>query len=102
MMRVMEDHAILPASLLNSVIDVNAQPTVFHPDETVEVVPSELINEDLLRLWQDLVQHEYQLSVPYVARNIYIESRQVLVGGPPVQRRTTDYRDLSSVGVTPA
>jgi hypothetical protein len=97
MMRVMEDFSILPASLLNSVIDEKVLPPVFHPDEAVEVVPSELINEDLLRLWQDLVQHEYELSVPYVARNVYIESRMVLTEGEPVQQRTSDYREMPNM-----
>jgi hypothetical protein len=96
MMRVMEDYSILPASLLNSVIDAQSPTPVFHPDEAIEVVPSELINEDLLRLWQDLVQHEYELSVPYVARNVYIESRKVLTEGAPIQQRTTDYREFTT------
>jgi hypothetical protein len=92
MMRIMEDFSILPASLLNSVNA--ATEAVFHPDESVEVVLAELLNEDLMRLWHDLVQTDYEISVPYVARNIYIESKQPLAQGTPVQQRTVDYRRL--------
>lgn len=90
MMRVMEDISILPASLLNA-----AALDSFHPDEGVEVMPAELPNEELLRLWADLVQNVYQLSVPYVARNVYIESRRTLVEGAPIQQRSFDFREVA-------
>ncbi len=69
MMRTMEDHPIFPAALLNAVV-----PASFEPDETAEICLAELTNEDLLRMWDTLVQNVYQLSVPYVARIIRIRS----------------------------
>jgi hypothetical protein len=86
MMRIMEDTPLLPAGLLNSVI-----PDVFQPEEAVEVMLADLSNEDLLHVWETLVQNTYQLSVPYVARNIRIESRLLQAAGQPVQQRTFEY-----------
>lgn len=86
MMRIMEDTPVLPAGLLNSVI-----PDVFQPDESVEVMLADLSTEDLLHVWETLVQNTYQLSVPYVARNIRIESRLLQGAGEPVQQRTFEY-----------
>jgi hypothetical protein len=86
-MRTLEDTPILPAGLLNVVV-----PDVFRPDETVEISLTELTTEDMLRLWDMLIQQDaYQLSVPYVARNVRIESAQFLTTGQPVQERTFDY-----------
>ena len=83
MMRTLEDNPILPATLLNAVT-----PDVFHPDETVEITLSEIRTEDLFQMWEVLgPDGVYQLSIPYVARNIYIESTQVLTTGAAVQQR---------------
>jgi len=85
MMRVLEDHPLFPAALLNAVT-----PGSFRPEETVEVNLTELTNEDLLRIWDTLVQNIYQLSVPYSARVVRIESHRTLAeGGGPVQERAT-------------
>lgn len=86
MMRTLEDTPILPAALLNAVA-----PDVFHPDETVEIGLAELTTEDMLRLWDTLMQNVYQLSVPYIARNVRIESSQLLTAGQPIQERTLEY-----------
>lgn len=85
-MRTMEDHPILPAALLNGV-----RAGVFRDDETLEVVPGQLSNEELMRLWDDLGT-EYRLSVPYVARVVRIESTQESSTGAPVRRRDFDFR----------
>lgn len=86
MMRVMEDTPILPSGLLDVVAG-----GVFQAAETVEVSLAELTNEDMLRLWDVLVPTDiYQLSVPYVARNIWIESSRSEQDGPPVQERNFD------------
>jgi hypothetical protein len=82
MMRVMEDNPILPSALLNAV-----RGGVFHPDETIEIGFAELSNEDLLRIWEGLVQHTFHLSVPYVARNVRIDSFLTQTSGEPVQTR---------------
>ena len=95
MMRTLEDQPIYPAALLNA-----TSPGVFRPDETVELTLTELTNEDLLRIWDTLVQNIYQLSVPYVARVVRIESsRPVSVGGGLVHER--EMRAAVLEGATP-
>ena len=71
MMRALEDTPTLPAGLLNSVVSDS-----FRPDETVEISLAELRTEDLLRIWDVLGLNVYQLSVPYLARTVTIESTQ--------------------------
>ena len=83
MMRLLEDTPVLPAGLLNHRVS-----GVFHPDETVEVGLTELTTEELFRIWEVIVNNAYQISVPYVARNVRIESRLVLSTGQPIQERT--------------
>lgn len=91
MMRMMEDNPILPPSLLNAY-----RPDVFHPDESVEVGLTELSVEDMFHVWEVMIKHVYQLSVPYQARMIEIESPLLLpAGGIPVQQRTADMRRVS-------
>jgi hypothetical protein len=90
MMRVIEDHPIFPAALLNAVV-----PASFAPNETVEICLAELSNEDLLRMWDTLVQNIYQLSVPYVARIVRIQSsRRREPGGDLVQERVLRAAEL--------
>jgi hypothetical protein len=86
-MRALEDTPILPGGLLNAVA-----PGVFRPDETVEIALAELNTEDLLHIWETVTENRYQLSVPYVARNIRIESTQPMTTGEPIQERELDYR----------
>jgi hypothetical protein len=93
LMRTLEDQPIYPASLLNA-----TSPGVFRPDETVELTLTELTNEDLLRIWDTLVQNVYQLSVPYVARVVRIESsRPVAEGGGLVHERVLRAAELEAV-----
>jgi hypothetical protein len=67
-MRVIEDQAILPASLLNALT-----PDVFFEDENIELVPASLTIDEMARVW-DGIPSDYQLSVPYTARMLRIES----------------------------
>jgi hypothetical protein len=91
MMRVLEDTPMLPAGLLNS-----GTPDVFYANETVEICPTELRTEDMLRIWETLTQNTYQLSIPYLARNLRIESTQVVpILGEAVQERVADFRELA-------
>lgn len=69
MMRTLEDHPVLTAGFLNA-----EEPNTFGPDEMVEIGPVELSNDELLRLWEGLVQHTYHLSIPYLARTVMIDS----------------------------
>src|SRR5262245_42740329 len=84
-MRTLEDHSVLPASLLNGI-----RQGVFHDDETVEIVAGQLTNEELMRIWDDLGT-EYRLSVPYVARVVRIESLIDVSAEAPVRRREFGY-----------
>jgi hypothetical protein len=90
MMRTMEDHRVLPPGLLNRLT-----PGVFRDDEAVEILVGEMVTEDLLHLWELLGSGRYQLSVPYVARNIRIESQRELITAAPVQERITDYATVA-------
>ncbi|WP_420125870.1 DUF4255 domain-containing protein [Longimicrobium sp.] len=81
MMRVLEDNTVLTADLLNA-----PRPGVFQPDETVALTHTDLSVEDTFRIWDTVIDHSYQLSVPYVARTVEIESPR-LQGWGQVQER---------------
>jgi hypothetical protein len=90
MMRTLEDTPILTSGLLNTVV-----PGALNPDETVELSLAELTTEDMLRMWEALVQNVYQLSIPYVARAVRIESEiAAKSSGLPVQERQFEYRKM--------
>lgn len=83
LLRTFEDTPVLPRSLLEA-----AAPGVFRPDESVEfVLNTDLSNEDLFRLWETATTERYRLSVPYVARQVLIESRLLDAAGAPVEVR---------------
>jgi Pvc16 N-terminal domain len=88
MMRTMEDNPIFYPSLLNSY-----KPDVFYPDETVSVSLAQLSVEDMFSIWDVLIRHVYQLSVPYVARVVELESTISLTRGVPIQQRNFNFRD---------
>jgi hypothetical protein len=83
-MRTFEDTPVLPFGLLDA-----ALPGAFRPDETVEVIPDDLANEDLFRIWETLGQNlAYRVSVPYLARNVRVESPEAMPTlGPDMQER---------------
>ena len=83
-MRTLEDAPVLPNGVLHGV-----QPNVFQPDETVEIVVNDLTNEDLFRIWEVLGE-AYRLSIPYLVRNVRVESSESVDSGPPVDRRLFD------------
>jgi hypothetical protein len=89
MMRTMDDHRVLAPGLLNRM-----SPGVFRDDETVEVLDGELVSEDLFRLWELLGPVTYQLSVPYLARNIRLESERELAAGELVRERVVDFQGV--------
>ena len=72
-MRLIEDTPTLPSAILNS-----TTPNVFHTDETIDITHAELKTEDLFRIWEVLGVNAYQLSIPYVARVVNIESSRPL------------------------
>lgn len=85
LMRVLEDTPILPAGLLNSQVT-----GAFDPEETVEVVRGDLTNEELFRIW-DVLPHDFQVSVTYVARVVRINSEMELQEASPVLTRQLDH-----------
>lgn len=89
MMRVVEDHPVLPAGLLNRRYGDDAQ--VFWPDETVELSAASLATDELYQLWDLIGPGTYQLSVPYQARGIRIESTRLTDHHPPVLERQQRY-----------
>lgn len=89
-MRILEDTPVVPASILNSSIE---GPPIFHPDETVDIILAELKTEDLFRIWDVLGLNAYQLSIPYVARVVKIDSIQLKSQEPgdPIQKRNLNF-----------
>lgn len=94
MMRVLEDTPSFSAGLLNSTYD-----NVFHPDETVEISLTELSTEELFRIWEVIGEKAYQLSIPYVARTVKIESRLLTGDGDVVQERAFQTGSFSGAAV---
>ena len=83
-MRQMETTPVLPSALLNR------REPAFRPGETVEVTLGDLDTENLFRLWETLAQNVYQLSVPYVARMVMLDSDDLIEDAAPVQERQFD------------
>ncbi|WP_421904932.1 DUF4255 domain-containing protein [Mameliella sp.] len=93
-MRTLEDTPLLPSGALNAAVGGS-----FRAEEAVELGLAELSNEDMFRIWEVLNLNIYQLSIPYVARTVRIESVEYLSerGGPPVQERRQDIGVLEPV-----
>ncbi len=85
--RVLEDAAILPPGLLNDAAD----PDTFGTTETVELVFDNLGLQDLFNIW-DPLKPNMQLSVPYVARVVMLDSTTEMTEGQPVQTRLFSMR----------
>lgn len=85
MMRTIEDYPILSSGLLNSFL-----PNVFDAEETVEIVPGQMSNEELFRIW-DVLPNDVQISVPYVARIVRIASELEQHEGGPVLIHELDF-----------
>lgn len=63
-----------------------APAALWRPEETVQITPSELSNEDMMRIW-DALTPSYRLSVSYVARVVRIDSLIAPTAGPVVASR---------------
>jgi hypothetical protein len=61
------------------------------PDDVVQVVPGEISNEDMMRIW-DALDPPYHLSLSYIARVIRIEPQTEPAALPVVARRQ-DFTD---------
>jgi hypothetical protein len=87
-MRTLDDNPILSSGFLNA-----ATSGVFLPDEIIELVPAELSNEEVFQLWQ-VLPNSLQLSVPYVARVVRMESLLSEPENPPVRTRDLEFEVL--------
>ncbi len=56
------------------------------PDDIVHIIPAELSNEDLMRVW-DALAPNYRLSVSYIARVVRIDPEETEDGQPVVATR---------------
>ena len=83
-MRAVADSPVLSSGFLNA-----ATAGVFGHDETVELSPIELSNEEVFQLWQ-VLPSSLQLSAPYLARLLRVESELVEPTGAPVLERDLD------------
>jgi uncharacterized protein DUF4255 len=79
-MRAIADNSILSSGFLN------AASGVFRPEETVELVPNEMTNDEVFHLWQ-VLPNSLQLSACYLARVVRIESEVTDPLGVPVLTR---------------
>lgn len=92
LMRTLETTPILPEGVLHGVDE-----KAFNRDETVEIILNDLTNEDLFRIW-DIIGESYRLSIPYLVRNVRIETDETVVSGEPVERRLFDVLQGSDNG----
>ena len=83
-MRQLQQHPILDRSSLSPEANWN-------PGEFVQVIPAELSNEDIMRIW-DALQPSYRLSVSYIARVVRIDADAV-PPAPPVLATRFEYAD---------
>lgn len=95
-MRTLEDYAMIPASVLN----IKRDTPVFEEHEAVELLLSEMSGDELLQLWDVLGHGElhYQITIPYLVRNLVIESRRITSIEESVQVRTVDMQRFEEVG----
>lgn len=91
-MRQLYLHPILDASSLSPEAGWSSE-------EIVQIVPSELSNEDMMRIW-DALDPAYRLSVSYVARLVRIDPDTLLEARPVVATRL-GYGTAAPAGVAP-
>jgi hypothetical protein len=75
-MHLLHTHQTLSASDLN-------EDGGWEPGEMIQLIPAELSNEDLMRIW-DALQRPYSLSVSYIARVVRIDVPPAGPSGRPV------------------
>jgi hypothetical protein len=90
-MRAIADNPILSSGFLNSAVS-----GVFRPEETVELVPGELTNDEIFQLWQALPGDTLRLSACYIARIVRVESELTDPVGGPVRVRELQLAQASS------
>lgn len=60
------------------------------PDDVIQVIPGEISNEDMMRIWEALEPH-YHLSLSYIARVVRIDPDAVMPDALPVVARRLDF-----------
>jgi hypothetical protein len=78
-MHELHRHPVLDASSLSP-------EAAWAADEVIQLVPAELSNEDVMRIW-DALDPAYRLSVSYIARMVRIEDVPLPPGLPVVATR---------------
>jgi hypothetical protein len=78
-MRQLYQHPILDASALSPEAG-------WAPEEVVQIIPSELSTEDMMRIW-DALEPPYRLSVSYIARRVRLDPDRLLDAAPVVATR---------------
>ena len=78
-MRQLHLHPVLNSSYLSSEAD-------WRPEEVIQIIPAELSNEDMMRIW-DTLKPSYHLSLAYIARVVRIEGDEVEDVRPVVATR---------------
>jgi hypothetical protein len=56
------------------------------PDDIVQVIPGEISNEDMMRIW-DALDPPYHLSLSYIARVVRLDPDPIIDGLPVVSKR---------------
>lgn len=59
---------------------------LWRADETIQITPSELSHEDMMRIW-DAMTPSYRLSVSYIARVVRVDALLAPTAGPVVATR---------------
>jgi hypothetical protein len=75
-MRQLHQHPIMDVSSLTAEGGWSA-------DDVVHIIPAELSNEDLMRIW-DAIAPYYRLSVSYIARVVRIEADEISADVPVI------------------
>ncbi|MDB5274928.1 MAG: hypothetical protein JWO58_3295 [Chitinophagaceae bacterium] len=65
-------------------------------DEVIQVIPSELPNDELMRIW-DALDPSYRISVPYIARLVRLDPDKIFDANPVVATRF-GYGTASPIG----
>jgi hypothetical protein len=91
-----EDHAIVPASMLNQSLSRRAVPA-FNADEAIEIFHDAPSLPDYLGLW-DKFRNRWQTSLTYTVRMVGIESEIGSDEGAPVQTRDFAYGQPAAEG----
>lgn len=78
-MRQLYQHPILDASALSP-------EAAWSTDEVIQIIPSELSTEDMMRIW-DALEPAYRLSVSYIARRVRIDPDLIADSAPVVATR---------------